>query len=284
MMKEHRLHALKRQVERLRRRLGRLEEANDRASWFRLLSFAAGVALSGIFFFLGYLWLFGLGLLATVVAFGVAVAYHRRIGRAMDRFRIMTAIKERQIARMGLDWDGLPPSDDRPERPLELDFDLVGDTSLMRLVDTAVSAGGSARLRGWLAEPATDASLIMARQQLARELVPLSLFRTRLILNARLTFGAERRWRPDQLLAWLEKRLAAGSLRNWLILLSLLAGLNIIFFLLDLLDLGPPLWQATILLYAVLFLAPVERGRRTVQGIVTHPRYAGTTGGRLPAA
>ena len=134
MMKEHRLHALKRQVERLRRRLGRLEEANDRASWFRLLSFAAGVALSGIFFFLGYLWLFGLGLLATIVAFGVAVVYHRRIGRAMNRFRIMTAIKERQIARMGLDWDGLPPSDDRPENPLELDFDLVGETSLMRLV------------------------------------------------------------------------------------------------------------------------------------------------------
>ncbi|UCG24497.1 MAG: hypothetical protein JSW55_00385 [Chloroflexota bacterium] len=254
MIKERRLYALQRQVARLGRQLGRLEEANDRASWLRLVIFAGGVALSGIFFFLGYLWLFGLALLATVVAFGATVAYHRRIGRAMDRFRTMMAIKEWQIARMGLDWQGLPPSDDRPERPLELDFDLVGDTSLMRLVDTAVSAGGSDRLRGRLAEPATEARLIMARQHLVRELVPLSLFRTRLILNARLTFGAEGQWRPDRLLAWLEKRLAAGSLRYWLILLSLLAGLNIIFFLLDLLDLGPPLWQATILLYAFLFL------------------------------
>lgn len=262
MIKERRLRALQRQVERLARQLERLEAANDRASWFRLVIFVAGVALSGVFFFLGYLWLFGLGLLATIVAFGIAVAYHRRIGRTMDRFSITMAIKERQIARMGLDWDRLPPSDARPESSLELDFDLVGDTSLIRLVDTAVSTSGSERLRGWLAEPAasadagavTDAGLIMARQQLVRELVPLSLFRTRLILNARLTFGGEGRWRPDRLLAWLEKRLAAGSLRNWLILLSLLASLNIIFFLLDLLDLGPPLWQATILLYAVLFL------------------------------
>ena len=254
MIKERRQQALQRQVERLGRQRDRLEQAGDRASWLRLLTFAAGVSLSGLFFFLGYLRLFGLGLLATIVVFGIAVAYHRRIRLAMERFRIMTAIKEQQIARMGLDWEGLPPSVDRPDRPLERDFDLVGDYSLTRLFDSAVSAGGSDLLRGWLAEPSTDAALIMARQRLIRELVSLSKFRSRLILNARLTFGAEGRWRPDRLLAWLERRLATGSLRNWLIMLSLLAGLNIIFFLLDLLGLGPPLWQATILLYAFLFL------------------------------
>jgi hypothetical protein len=261
MNKARRLYALQRQITRLQTLLGRLEAASNRASWLRLVTFGAGIAISGIFFFMGTLWLFGLGLLLTAIGFSVAVAYHRRISQAMDRFRIMVAIKERQIARINLDWSGLPPCDERPERPLELDFDLVGDTSLMRLIDTSVSAGGSHRLRGWLTDAGqtgngqAGSEQILARQRIVRELVPLSLFRTKLILNARLAFGAEGRWRPDRLLAWLEKRLATGSLRNWLLLLSLLAALNIIFFLLDLLDLGPPLWQATILLYAVLFLA-----------------------------
>ncbi|MGD8586278.1 MAG: hypothetical protein PVJ75_13095 [Chloroflexota bacterium] len=254
MTKERRRRALRRQVDRLLARLSRLERDGNRASWIRLITFAAGIAISGIFFFLGYLWLFGLGLLATLVAFGVAVAYHRRISQAGHRCQIMAAIKERQIARMDLDWNGLPPTNDRPERPLELDFDLVGETSLLRLMDTSVSAGGSDLLRDWLGNPAADAGQINARQRLVAELVPLALFRARLILNARSTLTIGGKWRPDELLAWLEKRLAGSSLRRWLILLSLLAGLNILFFFLDFLDLGPPLWQVTIALYAVLFL------------------------------
>jgi hypothetical protein len=254
MTKERRLHALGRQVARLQGHLSRLEQDGNRASWIRLTSFAAGIAFSGIFFFLGYLWLFGLGLLLTLIAFGIAVTYHRRISQALDRTKIMVTIKDQQIARMVLDWDQLPASDDRPERALEFDFDLVGTTSLLRLIDTAVSAGGSDLLRDWLANPAAEATLINARQRLVAELTPLSLFRTRLILNARSTLAVEGKWRADRLVAWLEKRLASGSLRRWLILLSLLAALNIIFFLLDFLDLGPPLWQATIILYAVLFL------------------------------
>ena len=77
MIKERRLRALQRQVERLARQLERLEAANDRASWFRLVIFVAGVALSGVFFFLGYLWLFGLGLLATIVASPMLVTVKR---------------------------------------------------------------------------------------------------------------------------------------------------------------------------------------------------------------
>jgi hypothetical protein len=261
MNKERRLHALQRQITRLQTQLDRLEATGNRASWLRLVTFGAGIAISGIFFFLGYLWLFGLGLFLTAFGFSVAVSYHRRISQSMDRFRIMVAIKERQIARIGLDWSGLPANDDRPERPLELDFDLVGESSLMRLIDTSVSAGGNRRLRDWLTEAGLTGAgqggigQTIDRQQIVRELAPLSLFRTRLILNARLTFGADGRWQADRLLAWLEKRLASGSLRNWLILLSLLAALNIIFFLLDWLDLAPPLWQATLILYAILFLA-----------------------------
>ncbi|MGD2076821.1 MAG: hypothetical protein PVH18_00445, partial [Chloroflexota bacterium] len=185
---------------------------------------------------------------------GVAVACHRRISQASHRFQIMRDIKERQIARMVLDWGRLPPTTNHPERPLELDFDLVGDTSLLRLVDTAVSAGGSDLLRRWLGNPATDAGQINARQQLVAELAPLALFRARLILNARSSLTLEGKWQPDQLLTWLKKRLATNSLRRWLILLTVLAALNILFFLLDLLNVGPPLWQATIILYAVLFL------------------------------
>jgi hypothetical protein len=254
MTKERRLQALRRQVTRLQVRLDHLEQEGNRASWIRLSTFVAGIAISGIFFFLNYLPLFGLGLLVTLAAFGLAVAYHRRISRAIDRFRIMTDIKVQQIARMNLEWAALPASADRAERPLELDFDLVGDTSLLRLVDTAVSAGGSRLLRHWLSDPPADASGIMARQALVAELAPLAAFRARLILNARSALAIEGKWQPDQLLAWLEKRLASGSIRTWLILLSILAALNIIFFTLNMLDLGPPLWQATLILYGVLFL------------------------------
>ena len=183
---------------------------------------------------------------------------------------------------MLLDWQRLPSTMLEPETPIELDLDLTGNTSLHRLIDTAVSSGGGNRLREWLANPDPDPQETTGRQQITRELTPLSLFRDKLILKGALAAQDNEGWRPEDLLAWLKSHTLPSSVRSWLLLLSALAILNISLFLLYLVTPLPPLWIATFLLYAVLFLARSgELGEPF--GESTHLRDAlGAASSRLP--
>lgn len=254
MAKQRRLHALQNQVKRLHHHLEELDRLSLRYSWVRVAVVAIGVLSSAIVFFMGQPQLFWLPLAIALVVFLVVIRTHRRVEESISRHQIWLSHKANQIARMGLDWANLPPARLEPETPLELDLDLTGEYSLHRLIDTCVSDGGRWRLRDWLVTTHPDPQLTSKRQQLVRELSPLSLFRDKLILNA--TFAAQDggRWRADDLGRWLRQQKLPRSIRPWLLLLGALAGLNITLFLLFLAGIIPPLWQFTFVLYVVLFL------------------------------
>ena len=254
MVKERRLRALENQVRRLQHRLEELERLSLRYSWIRVAVVAVGVLSSAIVFFLGQPQFFWLPLAIALLVFLVVIRYHRQVEQSIARHQIWSSLKINQIARMGLDWAHIPPTLLEPETPLELDLDLTGDYSLHRLINTCVSGGGRSRLRDWVATTHPDPQLTSKRQQLVRELSPLSLFRDKLILNA--TFAAQDggQWRADDLQRWLGQHQLPRSIRLWLLLLGALAALNITLFLLFLADIVPPLWQITFVLYAVLFL------------------------------
>ena len=85
---------------------------------------------------------------------------------------------------------------------------------MYRLLDTAVSYEGSQRLRAWLTAPVPSPDQIVQRQQLVRELAPLSLFRDKLIMNATIAAGTRKTWEANQLLSWLERHAPETSLRQ----------------------------------------------------------------------
>ena len=253
-----RLRGLRAQLRRVSSQLARLHQISDRLSRWRLIVFAAGLALSGValiargdvaFWGITGVW---------VVGFAVLVRWHRAINAAIVRREVWLDIKRRHIARMTLDWAGLPyaHADHAPDagHPFEIDLDITGEKSIHHLIDTSASRDGSRRLAGWLLEtaPALDATL--RRQALARELAGQPLFRDRLSLNAGLAMReAGAAWRGDTLLSWLNTHQPAAPLAGRLVLLGALAAVNIALVILANLSILPPFWLATWLAYLALF-------------------------------
>ncbi len=262
MDRQGRLLFLQRQIDRFGQRLASLEKLSNRYSWARLLVFSAAVIVAGLVFFLGDVRLFWAPLVLGLLVFGILVQIHSRVDESIGRHRLWLQIKRGHIARARLDWSSLPPCPYRPERALELDLDLVGEFSLFRLANTAVTEGGAERLRGWLANPAPILHETHRRQAIARELAGLPLFRDKLTLNGAISAdGASpdggpttNRQSPARLLTWLEEHQLPPAIKRWLVLLSILAALNLLLFLLDLIGLIPPWWQLTLALYAILLL------------------------------
>ncbi|MCA9946894.1 MAG: hypothetical protein KC449_25610, partial [Anaerolineales bacterium] len=161
--------------------------------------------------------------------------------------------------RMTLDWQNLPapqPFAVPADHPFAEDIDLVGEFSLHRLLDTAVSQEGSLRLHNWLLNQIPDPAEVWQRQQRARELATQTHFRERLTLQATLAVDKpDGQWAGQSLLDWLNASQGERSLRPLLLILSGLAALNWLLFAGYQLGQWPPFWLGSALVYGVLFIA-----------------------------
>ncbi|MCB8926394.1 MAG: hypothetical protein H6652_12295 [Ardenticatenaceae bacterium] len=256
--KAKRLQLLKYQTERLQRRLTGLRQRSDQLSRWRLFLFIGGVLLGVVAFFqwgpVVWLWVTAVSL----IPFFVSVVIHRRVDTAVTRTTIWYEMKQAHVARMTLAWDALPFSQTFPvpaDHPFAIDIDVVGEFSLHRLLDTAVSREGSQRLHQWLLETAPDAAAVQERQQRVRELAKQTRFQERLALQATLAVdNSSEQWAGQELLNWLQAGSGEKSLRPLLIGLSALAVVNWLLFAGYQLGGWPPLWIGSGLLYGVLFI------------------------------
>ncbi len=255
--KQAHLEALRRHVERLERRVRRLDGLSRRYGWTRLGIVLAGAMVAFVGFQAGgAVW--GWGVVVGVVgAFGIAAHCHRRVEGSIRRHRIWRRIKAAHIARMTLDWPGIPTISSfapDPAHPFERDLDLAGPRSLHHLLDTAVSRGGSRRLWAWLREPLLDPGRLAGRQVLVQELATLSVFRDRLALNGALALDdPETPWDGERLHAWLEDHTPGRSRRPLLMLLGSLAVLNPVLLVLYLTTPLPALWAVSLAIYVAVY-------------------------------
>jgi hypothetical protein len=250
-----------RHIDRLERRLRAIEEASVRYSWTRLGIVIAGVGVALLLFYtvsdpagwsaVGFF----------LLLFLIVAHYHGRIEHARRRYRHWIVLKRRQLARVRHDWEGIPvpaaaaAASSVGDHPFDLDLNITGERSLLHLIDTAVSQGGSDRLRGWLLERRADLNVVHARQRLVQEMVPLTLYRERLALNGLLTAGnVGERWHGEELMAWLTGRGREKGLRPWLLVLSAMAAINIGFGVAHLFGVAPWFWGASLVIYAAIYL------------------------------
>jgi hypothetical protein len=142
-------------------------------SWARLLAFGASVV--SLSFVLSASSRPGLALLAaTTAAFVILVAAHRRAAvRATIAERRARACAD-GTARATRDWANVPPARTQVHADAGLnvaaarDLDVVGDVSLLRLLDVASPALGGARLVAWLlGDPPDGAALERRRDSVA---------------------------------------------------------------------------------------------------------------------
>jgi hypothetical protein len=211
-----------------------------------------------------------------LVAFALVAICHGRVRDSTSRIALMLNIKHVQVARINLDWEHLPHSDQtppEPEHPFATDLDVTGERSLLRLLDTAVTKEGSRRLRSWLLNSEPDSGMIKHRQSLIQELSALSLFRDKLHLHAAHASIASRdslpqspasqnqlpQWDSHTLVAWIEHGMPKNSLRSTVILLAILAVLNITLLVLAILQIVPHVWPIVFLVYAGVSIAKMAR-------------------------
>jgi len=249
---------LERYLERLERRIRTLEGISRRFSWARLAILLSGIAAAFVAVHLGSDALGWIVAGVFVAGFAVTAHYHGRVERGIRRHRFWRSIKAAHLARMRHDWKNIPaPTSFEPldGHPYATDLNLIGPRSLLHLIDTAISQGGSQRLAAWLLTIRPDVEKTKERQDLVRELAPLGGFRDRLALNAALVSrGDGRRWDGESLVAWLQSDPPRRSLTTYIVLLSILAAVNIGLLVVDLVIHGPMLWPYTVALYVVLYL------------------------------
>ena len=236
--------ALQNQVGRLQQKITDLNQLSSRLSMARLAAFVGGLILVYLAGTLGPEWLFWGSLAGFIGGFWKLVNIHNRIDRAVHKFEIWQDIRSQHLARQNLDWANIPqksPSNDYANHPFATDLHLIGNHSLLQLMDTAHYQGSTDRLGEYLLnrEPNTDD--IKMRQDIVKELADKPEFRDRLHLRAELNKEQEldNDWTLDELLQYLQE----SEEVNYSVSLSILGMLsvaNIVLLVLYLLGLIAP--------------------------------------------
>jgi len=274
-MPSDRFELLQKSIARLRRRAAQVDLWNKKYWLTRRLIFVCGLLLTLL------VWHFAGGRLAIticgliVIAFSLVAVYHNRVRESIRRTELMIELKQIQIARIKLDWDHLPATDQstqEQDHPFAIDIDVTGERSLQRLLDTAVTKEGSLRLKAWLLSDAPDAAVIAHRQSLVQELQKLSLFRDKLQMYAAIVSlesasmkaqvgkpAPRQRWESHTLIAWLEHSPVGPSLKPTVILVALLALANLVLVFLGSFSLIPPVWPIMFLIYIGVMISKQAR-------------------------
>ncbi|GCE05872.1 MutS family DNA mismatch repair protein [Dictyobacter aurantiacus] len=261
--KQERLQLLESQVGRLQRRIDALTPRSNVYSWSRVAIFFAGIALAVLLFIAGLWWLAIPVFVVFMVFFGIMAHFHGLIDQSIARHTLWMHIKSAHIARIKLDWERMPEvMTEAPVEghPFEVDLDITGSRSIHRLVNTGVSREGMERLRDWLLQTTPQLETIQRRQALVRELIPMTRFRDRLILNSLLASGGRSNQLEGQrLLRWLEQQNPSAGLGILFVVSLLINVLTAVLFLLSLFAIVPPLWGWSLGAGVILFFATANQ-------------------------
>ncbi len=259
--KATRKHIIEQTMRRINGRVTKVSETAERWSWIRLGLFVGGIiATGGAYFALGpvAMWIV-VGLFA--VGFWISVVIHQHLEGRITRYQAWLNWQEQQLARMDLIWGILKPIEFHipPTHPYAHDLNIVGDYSLLRLLDTTVTTEGRARLAAWLTTTAPDLAETQTRQSIVQEIAPRHRLRMKIAVEASLNKGA-RGWTTAQLQEALQPSAAESTLWAWAIGAGLFAWVNLALIVLNVAGQLPPYWYGTLPLYAILLFA----GQRVV--------------------
>src|SRR4029077_12035424 len=246
-------HALTRLAAKLDRVIAQATAASSTFSRWRLILFIVGAICTVAIYKMGWYQAGNGTLIAFVALFLIVAVYHNRLESRLHRLRLWKQIKLMHLARLRLDWALIPPrpSNAPEQHPYAKDLDLVGPHSLLHLLDTTVSSHGQARLASWLLEQPPQPDQWLMRRRLVQELIPRSLFRDRLGLEAQLI--GEQEINGRRLEAVLQHAVGFPHLTAILAVQTLLATVTIGLGLGALLDWLPNYWIWFFAAYALIY-------------------------------
>jgi len=249
--------ALQNQVRRLHQKITDLDQLSNRLSMARLGTFVGGLALVYLVGQFGPEWLFWITLLAFIGGFWKLIQLHKSIDETKQTFSIWQSIRENHLARLKLDWTNIPqksPSKDYADHPFATDLNLIGNHSLLQLMDTANYQGGTDQLANYLLTREPDPQEIKQRQAIVKELAQKPQFRDRMHLLSERNKAQEldNDWSLEELIDHL-KRSEEVNYTTSLVLLGGLSILNIVLCGLYLVGMIDPYVIFSFVLYLVIY-------------------------------
>ncbi|MBA2251649.1 MAG: hypothetical protein H0W13_02915 [Nitrospirales bacterium] len=207
--------------------LHRATQISARFTRWRLAIFLVGAAASVTLFQQQWYQFGNMALAGFLLLFIIVARYHSKLEDRIQRLRAWRRIKATHLARLRLDWTGIPAraTPALEQHPYAVDLDLVGPHSLLVLLDTTNSSNGRERLGEWLLTQPTDAMHWDNRQTLIKELARLPLFRDRLALEASLLGEAE--LNGDRVYSALAPPVGFPRLIPLLLIQAMLAGITL---------------------------------------------------------
>jgi MutS domain V len=245
--------SLTRLVEKLDRLIALATASSSTFTRWRLILFIIGTISTVALYKMGWFQAGNGSLIVFVILFLIVAGYHNRLESRLHRLRLWKHIKLVHLARLRLDWEHIParPSSAPEQHPFAKDLDLVGPHSLLHLLDTTVSSHGQARLASWLLEQPPGPDQWLVRRRLVQELIPRSLFRDRLGLEAQLI--GEQEINGRRLEAVLLHTVGVPRLKTVLAIQTLLASATIGLGVCALLNWLPNYWMWSFAAYVLIY-------------------------------
>jgi ABC-type multidrug transport system fused ATPase/permease subunit len=253
-------------IKKLNLKRGHLLKLSRNYSNYRLLILVIETVIFFFFFFTVSNLSALISLATFLVVFSLIAHFHNKLDNGIKKLELWVKIKTINLARMSLDWKGIPPvsysADDGKIGPNEADLNLTGDESLHQLINACTSQQAKSLLRKWLNVKEPSIKEITDRQSLIRELIPLSRFRDKLTLYS--TFSSRPDFDGKTLFGLLNKKdVLTNSFKVIFGFMIILAPVNILLFILFLQNILPAYWGITTLTYiALLHFGNKEKGKQ----------------------
>lgn len=257
-----RKQALERHLRRIQRQIEQFEARRERFARFRPAIFFLGLALT--------YWTGWTSLILAALIMLVESVHYNRIGKRIRRHRLWHSIKSAHLARMALDWQNIPepPSVAYDEQhPFAIDLDITGGRSLHRLMNRAVSRQGSQRLLDWLLNTTPQRDQIESRRNMLRELIPLSRFRDKLLLQCLLV--SKEHLDGEKLLRWLHIHPTERQASYMFPAALALAAINILLFGAFWLGWLPGWWLISSAAYLVIYFVNLPKCQERFEAVMT---------------
>jgi len=264
-----RINHLQRRLQSITTITESLKIIDQRFFWYRLAAFLGAWVLAILtrFIFPGIAWIWVL--VGMFIIFLVVVYFHRRLDVQRQKYQDAEGWLSEQLARARLDWKNIPAMKEfpaEPDHPFMNDLNLVGEKSLLQLIDSCISKGGQRLLHTWFLQPDLDHKIITTRQKLVKELIDLPGFRYRFMLlgwqTKRINKGL---WSDEGIQHWLKHSNLEKSIKVILLILLCLTGLNYVLVAMNLLAGWPAFWQFSLILYLGFYFFQYRSYQSTFQ-------------------
>lgn len=178
---------------------------------------------------------------------GNYIKYHKTISNWID-------IKKSFLARAKLDWDNINRNkvvNETKFSDLEIDFNLIGEKSLLHLIDFSSSNEGAFLLRDFVSNHNLDGNIIDERQNIVKELISFNRFRERFLL---ILSSIKRKTDGDSNInKWLDSKSDIKKLKVFLILLIPLGIANIGLIVLHFFGILSSMWMISSFIYFAIY-------------------------------